>query len=156
MTKKNKTKRYVPCVPPPQPTAINSLRPWPCLHQPSDLEYWYNTSWHSALGHSAFYVLYGHQSRHFGVTNLYACNPSSLSEWLQEKSAITSLISQHLAHAQLRMKHHANKLHSQRQFAIGDWVYLKLQPYIQTSLVPRANQKLLFKCPLGCFRFFPV
>lgn len=28
---------------------------------------------------------------------------------------------------------------------MGDWVYLKLQPYVQTSLAHRANQKLAFK-----------
>jgi hypothetical protein len=28
---------------------------------------------------------------------------------------------------------------------VGDWVYLKLQPYAQTSLAPRANQKLASK-----------
>lgn len=27
----------------------------------------------------------------------------------------------------------------------GDWVYLKLQPYIQTSLAPHSNQKLAIK-----------
>lgn len=29
--------------------------------------------------------------------------------------------------------------------SVGDWVYLKLQPYVQASLAPRANQKLAFK-----------
>ena len=43
------------------------------------------------------------------------------------------------------MKTHADKSRSERQFAVGDWVYLKLQPYVQASLAPRANQKLAFK-----------
>lgn len=35
---------------------------------------------------------------------------------------------------------------------MGDMVYLKLQPYVQSSLVKRANHKLVFKY----FGLFPV
>ena len=58
---------------------------------------------------------------------------------------MNTLIQQHLARDQQRMKTQADKSHSERQFTVGDWVYLKLQPYVQTSLAPRANQKLAFK-----------
>jgi hypothetical protein len=34
---------------------------------------------------------------------------------------------------------------SKRSFAVGDWVFLKLQPHVKSSLAPRANQKLAFK-----------
>jgi hypothetical protein len=43
------------------------------------------------------------------------------------------------------MKFKAEKSRSERQFSVGDWVFLKLQPYAQSSLAPRANQKLAFK-----------
>jgi hypothetical protein len=56
-----------------------------------------------------------------------------------------SLIKQHLLRAQARMKVQADKHRSERSFAVGDWVYLKLQPYVQSSLAPRSNQKLAFK-----------
>jgi len=58
---------------------------------------------------------------------------------------MNTLIQQHLARAQKRMKTQADKSRSERQFAVGDWVYLKLQPYVQASLAQRANQKLAFK-----------
>jgi hypothetical protein len=43
------------------------------------------------------------------------------------------------------MKHQADKRRSERTFAVGDLVYLKLQPYVQSSLAPRAHQKLSFR-----------
>jgi hypothetical protein len=36
----------------------------------------------------------------------------------------------------------ANKKRSERAFAIGDWVYLKLQPYKQKSVATRKSHKL--------------
>jgi hypothetical protein len=43
------------------------------------------------------------------------------------------------------MKFQADKGKTERQFEVGDLVFLKLQPYIQSSLAPRANQKMAFK-----------
>jgi hypothetical protein len=43
------------------------------------------------------------------------------------------------------MKIQADKHRSERHFAVGDSVYLKLQPYVQSSLAPRSNQKLAFR-----------
>jgi hypothetical protein len=40
------------------------------------------------------------------------------------------------------MKIQADKKRSERQFEIGDQVYLKLQPFIQQSVATRSNQKL--------------
>ena len=43
------------------------------------------------------------------------------------------------------MKVQADKGRSERQFEVGSLVYLKLQPYIQTSVAPWSNQKLAFR-----------
>lgn len=43
------------------------------------------------------------------------------------------------------MKAQADGKRSKRQFEVGDMVFTKLQPYIQSSLAPRGNNKLLFK-----------
>ena len=44
--------------------------------------------------------------------------------------------------SQQRMKIQADKHRSDRSFAIGDWVYLKLQPYKHNSLAQKAKNKL--------------
>lgn len=108
-------------------------------------EYWYNSSWHSALQMSPFQVLYGYAPQHFGLDVLKPTPVPVLDDWLREKTVITALVRQHLARAQNRMKVAADKNRSERVFAVGDHVYLKIQPYVQSSLAPRANQKLAFR-----------
>jgi hypothetical protein len=56
-----------------------------------------------------------------------------------------TLLKHHLERVRLRMKHQADKGRTERTFAVGDSVFLKLQPYIQSSVAPRAHHKLLFK-----------
>jgi len=41
--------------------------------------------------------------------------------------------------------HQADKHRSERHFNVGDEVFVKLQPYVQSTLAPRTNQKLSFK-----------
>jgi hypothetical protein len=55
---------------------------------------------------------------------------------------MTDLIKSNLLKAQQRMKSQADKHRQERQFNVGDWVYLKLQPYVQHSVVKRSVQKL--------------
>jgi hypothetical protein len=43
------------------------------------------------------------------------------------------------------MKHQADKNRTERTFEVGDKVYLKLQPHVQSSVAYRTNQKLAFK-----------
>jgi hypothetical protein len=43
------------------------------------------------------------------------------------------------------MKSQANKHRSERQFEVDTYVYIKLQPYVQSFLAHKANKKLAFK-----------
>jgi hypothetical protein len=65
---------------------------------------------------------------------------------------MTYLVKQHLNRVLVWMKHQADKGRSEREFVVGDLVFLKLQPYVQFSFATRANQKLAFKF----FGPFPV
>jgi hypothetical protein len=108
-------------------------------------EYWYNTSFHTALGLYPFEVLYGHPPRHFGISSHLENIVPDLEAWLQDRNLLTKLIQQQLSRAQQRMKAQADTNRSERTFAVGDKAYLKLQPHIQTFVASRSNQKLSFK-----------
>jgi hypothetical protein len=43
------------------------------------------------------------------------------------------------------MKNQADKHRSEREYQVGDMVYLKLQPYVHTYVAVRANHKLAYK-----------
>lgn len=52
------------------------------------------------------------------------------------------LLKHNLVEAQSRMKQQADKHHSEREFEVGDWVFLRLQPYKQVSVQVRSSKKL--------------
>lgn len=68
-----------------------------------------------------------------------------LAAWLQEREVMMQHLQQQLKHAQDRMKVQADRKRTDRQFAVGEAVLLKLQPFIQTSVAQRPHQKLAFR-----------
>lgn len=76
-------------------------------------EYWYNTSYHSAIKMSPFVALYGHEPRHWGLDPTITCTASSLEEWLAERQQVQQLLQQNLNHARQYMKTQADKKRSE-------------------------------------------
>jgi hypothetical protein len=108
-------------------------------------EFWYNTNWHASLGKSPFELLYGHQPHYFGVTASGQIASEDIAAWLRERTLILASAQQHLLRMQQRMKAQADKNQTERNFSVGDKVFLLLQPYIQQSIARRKNHKLSFK-----------
>lgn len=108
-------------------------------------EIWYNSNWHSSLGKSSFEVIYGSAPRYFGISAFDTIAPPDLQQWLESRQTVTETVRQHLLRAQQRMKSQADKKRTERILAVGDLVFLRLQPYAQLSVASRANHKLAFK-----------
>lgn len=108
-------------------------------------EFWSNTSYHSTLKTTPFEVLYGHKPRFFGIHNVADEAMTDVATWTRDRANMVSLLRQHLNRARQYMKEQADKKRSDRVFAEGDWVYLKLQPYVQSSVAGRANHELAFR-----------
>jgi hypothetical protein len=90
-----------------------------------------------------------HHLKPFTVGNLFGIQQHTttsgkLEEWLSERASTDVLICQHLARVVERMKRQADKHISEHEFVVGTMVYMKLQPYVQSSVLARANQKLSF------------
>jgi hypothetical protein len=69
----------------------------------------------------------------------------SVHELLTERSIHTAIIRQHLQTTQNQIKVQADKNRTDKEFQVGDKVFLKLQPYAQSSLVNQPFLKLSYK-----------
>jgi hypothetical protein len=97
------------------------------------------------LGKTPFQVIYGREPRYFGITATDQVASGDIQEWLRERALVLASVKQHLLRMQQRMKRQADKKRSERVFSVGDRIFLKLQPYLQSSVARRANHKLAFK-----------
>lgn len=108
-------------------------------------KWWYNTTFHTALNSTPYEIVYGAKPRHLPWQNRSYTNISSLETMLSDRQQRWFVLREVLEAAQGRMKSYADIKGSEREFNIGDWVYLKLQPYRKVTVAIRKNLKLSAK-----------
>lgn len=108
-------------------------------------EWWYNTTFHTALKATPYQIVYGTKPRHLAWQERTHTNIHSLETMLAEKQSQWTRLKELLECAQAKMKAYADAKRSERQFQKGDWVYLKLQPYRQVTVAIRKSLKLAAK-----------
>ena len=92
-------------------------------------EWWYNTNWHSTIGLTPYEVVYGQAP---SLHTPYIAGDSKVEAVDRSLKAREECIEMHKFHlngAQQRTKMQADRHRSDRQLALGTWVYVKLQPY---------------------------
>ena len=108
-------------------------------------EFWYNSTYHSALGCSPFHALYGHEPFMGILDQVPPTTSPTVTDFVADHHLHTALLKEHLTRAQSRMKLQADRHQTDCHFQVGDKVLLKLQPYAQSSLVNRPFPKLAKK-----------
>jgi hypothetical protein len=108
-------------------------------------EFWYNTSYHTAIGSFPFKALYKAEPNFGAFPNVTIDESSTSAEDIVDYQTHIAALRDKLLQAQRRMKKHADRNRSERQFTVGDQVLLKLQPYAQQSVVNRPYPKLSYK-----------
>jgi hypothetical protein len=98
-----------------------------------------------------FRALYGYDSLTCMEIALGDNRVPMARDWIQESQEILKELKDHLQMAQKQQKLYANKNRVERSFEIGDLVYLRLQPYRQSSIKNNGMEKLK-PCFYGLYR----
>lgn len=105
-------------------------------------EYWYNTTFHSSTGVLAFEVVYGRQPPNITRYLPGETKVEVVQRELWDRDKCLHQLKLHLSRAQTRMKSLVDSHRKDRQFGVGEWVFLKLKPHVHQSVEARNNPKL--------------
>eukprot|EP00268_Persea_americana_P064078 TRINITY_DN8393_c1_g1_i1.p2 TRINITY_DN8393_c1_g1~~TRINITY_DN8393_c1_g1_i1.p2 ORF type:complete len:393 (+),score=41.64 TRINITY_DN8393_c1_g1_i1:5704-6882(+) len=105
-------------------------------------EYSYNTTVHSATTVSPFEAVYGIPPLHLTLYVSGMTKVAAVDDFLRTHETILKELHRNLLVAQNRMKTMADKHRRDVVFHVGDYVFLRLRPYRQATVVNRPSQKL--------------
>lgn len=105
-------------------------------------EFWFNTNYNSSLKLTPFKALYGRDPPHLLRGTTIPSAVEEVNQLTQERDQILHDLKDNLTKAQVQMKAYADRSRRAVTLSVGDWVYLKLQPYRLKSLAKKRNEKL--------------
>jgi hypothetical protein len=105
-------------------------------------EYCYNTTYHMSIRMSSFRALYGYDAPSFVETVFGDSRVPGAKDWVEESQRILLSVRENLQMAQNQQKIYADQHRVERSFEVGDLVFLRLQPYKQSSLKRSRAEKL--------------
>jgi transposase InsO family protein/ribosomal protein L21E len=108
-------------------------------------EFWYNTTYHTALQLTPFQALYGFPPPLISELSVPGPEDLAATDFLQAKQNMLTQLKHNLLQAQARMKRFADLQRTERHFEVGDMVYLKMEPYRLAAFGFRGSIKLQSK-----------
>jgi hypothetical protein len=105
-------------------------------------EYCYNTTYHMSIRMPPFRALYGYDAPSFIDTVFGDSRVPEAKDWVEESQRILQSTKENLQSAQNQQKIYADRHRVERSFEVGDLVFLRLQPYRQSSLKRSGVEKL--------------
>ena len=82
----------------------------------------------------SFKALYGYEALNFADLVFGDNRAPKAKDWVQDGQDILKVLKENLQAAQNQHKLYADRNRVERSFEVGDLVYLRLQPYRQSSL----------------------
>ena len=125
---------YLRCVTGDRPRAWVDWLSW--------AEYCYNTSFHTALRTTPFEVAYGRPPPPLLPYTSGTARTEAADALLRSRDDILAEVRQRLLQAQELSKRYYDADHRPLEFAVGDWVWLRLLNRTTQSLEPGARKKL--------------
>ncbi|KAF5757863.1 putative nucleotidyltransferase, Ribonuclease H [Helianthus annuus] len=125
---------YLRCFAHEQPTKWSTYLAW--------AEYSYNTGYHTSAGMTPFRVVYGREPPSLLPYVMGETKNADLEHQLLDRDDMLKLLRSNLQKAQDRMRNQANTKRRDQTYNVGDYVFLKIQPYRQKSLAKRRFEKL--------------
>jgi hypothetical protein len=125
---------YLRCLVGDRPKSWLRWLPW--------AEYCYNTSYQTSLRATPFQVVYGREPPSLLSYEPGLSKVPAVDRQLIDRDVFIADIKDRLLHAQELMKTQYNSHHRHVEFAVGDWVWLRLHQRLAASMPERSRGKL--------------
>jgi len=125
---------YLRCLTRTKPKKWAFCLPW--------VELWFNTNYNASSNMSPFKALYGHDPPHILKGSIIPSYLEEVNKLTIAQDELLATLRENLLKSQDIMRVNANKCRRDIEYAIGDWAFLKMQPYRRRSLGERINEKL--------------